>query len=176
MLSAAAQTGDEGQQRPERPRMKERPTVLQEAQALTDRMAAELGLTEKQVKQVLNFYKSDIKYRRESFESGGPRPDGGFPAPPSGDFHGKGGFPAGGSGGMRPSGPPPGGGHGGMRSGNPPSGRPSFAQEIDYEALEKYNAKQDKKLRKIIGDENFEKWRAAHPQEVPQLPELEIQQ
>ena len=63
-----------------------------------------------------------------------------------------------------------------MRPGNPPSGRPPFAQEIDYEALEKYNAKQDKKLRKIIGDENFEKWSTAHPREVPKLPELEIRQ
>ena len=57
-----------------------------------------------------------------------------------------------GPGGMRPSGPPPSVGPGGMRPGNPPSSRPPFAQEIDYEALEKYNAKQDKKLRKIIGD------------------------
>ena len=63
-----------------------------------------------------------------------------------------------------------------MRPGNPPSDRPPFAQEIDYETLEKYNAKQDKKLRKIIGDEIFEKWSAAHPHEVPKLQELEIQQ
>ena len=35
--------------------------------------------------------------------------------------------------------------------------------------------KQDKKLRKIIGDENFEKWRAAHPQELPKMPELELE-
>ena len=179
VLSAAAQTGGDGQQRPERPQMKERPTVEQEAQALTDQMAAELELTDKQVKQVFNYFKSDIKYRRENFEFSGPRPDGDFPSPPSGDFPGRGGFPSGGPGGpggMRPSGPPPSGGPGGMRPGNPPSGRPPFAQEIDYEALEKYNAKQDKKLRKIIGDENFEKWSAAHPQEVPKLPELEIQQ
>ena len=27
-----------------------------------------------------------------------------------------------------------------------------------------------RKLRKIIGDENFEKWRAAHPQELPKMP------
>ena len=42
-----------------------------------------------------------------------------------------------------------------MRPGNPPSGMPAFGGEVDYEELEKYNAKQDKKLRKIIGDENF---------------------
>ncbi|MBO4670357.1 MAG: hypothetical protein J5640_00725 [Bacteroidales bacterium] len=41
-LSAAAQTGGEGQKRPEGPQMKERPTVEQEAQALTDQISAEL--------------------------------------------------------------------------------------------------------------------------------------
>ncbi|MBR4809935.1 MAG: hypothetical protein IK031_06620 [Bacteroidales bacterium] len=51
MLSAAAQTGGEGQQRPERPQLKERPTVEQEMQALTDQMAAELELTPKQDKK-----------------------------------------------------------------------------------------------------------------------------
>ena len=38
-----------------------------------------------------------------------------------------------------------------MRPGNPPFQMPAFG-EIDYEELEKYNAKQDKKLRKIIGE------------------------
>ena len=50
-----------------------------------------------------------------------------------------------------------------------------FGEELDYDELEKYNEKQDKKLRKIIGDENFEKWRAAHPRELPKMPELEIE-
>ena len=73
---------------------------------------------------------------------------------------------------MGPGGPRPGaGGPGpGMRPGNPPFQMPAFG-EIDYEELEKYNAKQDKKLRKIIGDENFERWRAAHPQRPPKMPE-----
>lgn len=73
----------------------------------------------------------------------------------------------------QPSGqrPGPGGSGSGMRPGNPPSGMPAFGGEIDYEELEKYNAKQDKKLRKIIGDENFERWRAAHPHEIPKMPD-----
>ena len=163
MLSAAAQQpSGEKLQMPERPQMKERPSVEQEAQMKTDQMAAELGLDEKQIKKVLKFFKSDIQYRRENFEfGGGPRPDGNFPAPPSGGRPGgPGGFPGGGP---------------GMRPGNPPSGMPAFGGEVDYEELEKYNAKQDKKLRKIIGDENFEKWRAAHPQELPKMPELELE-
>ena len=162
MLSAAAQPSGERPQMPERPQMKERPTVEQEAQMKTDQMAAELGLDEKQIKKVYKFFKSDIQYRRENFEfGGGPRPDGNFPAPPSGVRPGgQGGFPGGGP---------------GMRPGNPPSGMPDFGGEVDYEELEKYNAKQDKKLRKIIGDENFEKWRAAHPQELPKMPDLELE-
>ena len=174
MLSAAAQPSDERPQMPERPQMKERPTVEQEAQIKTDQMAAELGLDEKQIKKVYKFFKSDIQYRRENFEFGGPRPDGNFPAPPSGGRPGgQGGFPGGGPGGMGPGGFP--GGGPGMRPGNPPSGMPAFGGEVDYEELEKYNAKQDKKLRKIIGDENFEKWRAAHTQELPKMPDLELE-
>ena len=175
MLSAAAQQpSGEKPQMPEPPQMKERPRVEQEAQEKTDQMAAELGLDDKQIKKVLKFFKSDIQYRRENFEfGGGPRPDGNFPAPPSGGRPGgQGGFPGGGPGAMGPGGFP-GGGPGGMRPGNPPSGMPAFGKAVDYDELEKYNAKQDKKLRKIIGDENFEKWRAAHPQELPKMPELE---
>ena len=165
MLSAAAQPGGEKPQRPERPQVKERPTVEQEAQMKTDQMTAELGLDEKQVKKVYKFFKSDIEYRRENFEFSGSVPGGNFPAPPKGGFPGgQGGFPVGGPGGMGPGGPRPGGGPG-MRPGNPPSGMPAFSGVVDPEELEKYNAKQDKKLRMIIGDENFEKWRANHPQE-----------
>ena len=181
-LSAAAQPGGGRPQMQERPPIKERPTVEQEAQMKTDQMAAELNLDEKQIKKVYKFYKSDIQYRREHFEFAGPRPDGDFPAPPSGGFPGggpggmgpggPGGMGPGGPGGMGPGGPRPGGGPG-MRPGNPPSGMPAFG-EIDYEKLDKYNAKQDKKLRKIIGDENFEKWRAAHPQEPPKMPDWEL--
>ena len=124
MLSAAAQQpSGEKPQMPEPPQMKERPSVEQEAQEKTDQMAAELGLDDKQIKKVLKFFKSDIQYRRENFEfGGGPRPDGNFPAPPSGGRPGgQGGFPGGGPGAMGPGGFP-GGGPGGMRPGNPPSG------------------------------------------------------
>lgn len=164
MLSAAAQPGGSfPQQKPERPQMKERPSVEQEAQIKTDQMSAELSLDEKQIKKVYKFFKNDIKYRRENFEFAGPFRGGNLPAPPSG------GFPGGGKGGF------PGGGPQGMRPGNPPSGMPAFGGEVDYEEIEKYNAKQDKKLRKIIGEENFEKWIAAHPHEAPKMPELELQ-
>lgn len=185
VLSAVAQPRGDRPGNGERPQgdlpqMKERPTVEQEAQMRTDRLAAEIPLTDKQVKKVYKYFKQDIQYRRDNFEAAGPRPDGNFPAPPSGGFPDKGKFPGGGPGGpggmgpggSRPSGGP-GGGPGGMRPGNPPAGMP-FGQEVDLDALEKYNARQDKKLRKILGDEYFEQWRARHSQELPKMPDLEL--
>ena len=77
-LSAAAQPdqrphhpGHHGEGVPPQPL-----TVEQEAQFKVDQMASELPLTDKQVKKLLKFCKSDIKYRRENFSfEGGPRPD-----------------------------------------------------------------------------------------------------
>ncbi len=120
--------------------------------------------------RLLKFYKKDITYRRENFRmSKGPRPEGG--RRPDNDGAPK---PAMGQGrphkdafGMGP------GGSKGPGMGNPPSERTSF-QDVDMEQLEKYNLKQDKKLRRIIGDENFQAWRAAHPQEMPKLPDIEL--
>lgn len=138
-LSAAAQpTGD-------RPTPPKQLTVEEEAQLKVDQMTAELPLTDKQVKQLLKFYKSDIKYRRENFEfAGGPRPD----------FQGE-----------RPQGPPPGGrppmgmGPGGFPGGGPGMGpqgdRPPMGGPVDPEEIEKYNQKQEKKLSKILGDELY---------------------
>ncbi len=126
-------------------------TVEQEAQLKVDRMAEELPLTDKQVKKLLKFYKSDINYRRENFEfPGGSRPD----------FQGQ-----------RPQGPPPGGRppQGGM---GPQGGRPPMmAGEVDIEEIEKYNQNQEKKLKKILGDDLYTQWRASHPMEAPKLPE-----
>lgn len=42
----------------------------------TDQMTAELGLSEKRIKKVYKFFKSDIQYRRENFEFGGNPPSG----------------------------------------------------------------------------------------------------
>ena len=121
-------------------------------------MAAEIPLTEKQIKKVYNYFKRDIKYRREHFQFSGPRPGG--PRPEGG--------PGMGPGGQRPSGPPPSGmGPGGQRPqvapGMGPGTPPRGFEQADPEEIERYNARQEKKLRKIIGDENYAKWRANHP-------------
>ena len=157
-LSAAAQPGDSwpepGQQQPQ---MKSRLTVEPAAQLRTDQMAAEIPLTDKQIKKVYNFFKRDIKYRREHFQFSGPRPGG--PRPEGG--------PGMGPGGQRPSGPPSGMGPGGQRpQGSPgmgPGTPPPGFSPVDPEEIERYNARQEKKLRKIIGDQNYVKWRANHP-------------
>ena len=160
-LSAAAQPGN---QTPPK-----HLTVEQEAQLKVDHMASELPLTDKQVKKLLKFYKSDIQYRRENFEfTGGPRPD----------FQGE-----------RPQGPPPGGrppqgmgqgGPGGFPGGGPGMGPqggfpPQMDKGVDFEEIEKYNLKQEKKLKKILGDNLYTQWRSVHPIEKPKLPEIEIQ-
>ena len=150
-LSAAAQPGGQNpgpkdhQKGPEKPQL----TVEQEAQMRVDRMAEELPLTEKQVKKLSKYYKKDIKYRRENFEQGAGFPKG-FPGGP-------GGFP----GGQRPD----------FQGGRPPM----MGGDVDIETIEKYNAKQEKKLKKILGDDLYNQWRAKHPQERPKLPDVELQ-
>jgi len=167
VLSAAAQPGE-----PPRPKL----SVEQEAQMKVDRMASELPLTQKQVTKLQKFYKSDIEYRRKNFEfTGGPRPDfqgerpqGPPPGgrPPQGGM-GTGGFTGGGPGGFPGGGPGMGGPHGGRP--------PMRAGEVDFEELDKYNQKQEKKLKKILGDDLYAQWRANHPMEAPKLPEIELQ-
>ena len=115
----------------------------QEAQIKVDQMAQVLPLTKKQIKKLGKFFKNDIQYRRDNFEfAGGPRPkyNGERPqgTPP-------GGFP--------PQGMGPGGFHGGGPGMRHPGGRPPMmGGEVDIEEIEKYNQKQETKLKKILGD------------------------
>ncbi len=47
----------------------------------------------------------------------------------------------------------------------PGNGRPAFSgeSEIDVATLKKYNAKQEKRLQKILGKELYSQWRSHHP-------------
>jgi len=131
-------------------------TVEEEAQWKVDQMTSELQLTDKQVKKLLKFHKKDIQYRRDNFElAGGPRP--GFQGerpqlppqgqrPPQGDVR-NGGFPGGGP------------GVGGPKGGFPPQ---MDGKKMDFEKIEKYNLKQEKKLKKILGDELYTQWQSSH--------------
>ena len=179
-VSAAAQpSGHEpGKHHGPRPQL----TVEQEAQMHVDEMSAELPLTARQVKKLTRFYKKDIQYRRDNFQGGAPgtRPEGGpGPGGSRGDMHhgggpGQGGPGGGmGPGGGRPGGDRPGGGPG-MRS-DGQGGRPPMQDaEIDFEKLEKYNARQEKKLSRILGEPSYTQWRSRHPQEHPQLPDIQL--
>ena len=172
-LSAAAQPGGQnpGPKDHQRGPEKARPTVEQEAQMRVDEMAAELPLTDKQVKKLYKYYKKDIQYRRDHFEAGAGFPKG-FPGGP-------GGFPGGPSG-QRPDlqgGRPedfPGSGPGGQRPDFQGGRPPMMGEAPDMEEIEKYNAKQEKKLKKILGDDLYAQWRAKHPQERPKLPDVEL--
>ena len=55
------------------------------------------------------------------------------------------------------------------------SGAAQPGGDVNIETIEKYNAKQEKKLKKILGDDLYNQWRAKHPQERPKLPDVELQ-
>lgn len=44
----------------------------------------------------------------------------------------------------------------------------------ELEAIEKYNQKHEKKLKKIPGEDLYTQWRSRHPQEAPKLPEIDF--
>ena len=148
-------------------------TVQKEAQMRVDAMTAELPLSTKQVKKLTKFYEKDIQYRREHFQmkGGAPRPiasndeSGQHPQRPGQ----QGGHHMGGAPGM-------GGGFPGGHGMSPGSGRPAFSgeSEIDFATLKKYDAKQEKKLQKILGKELYSQWRSRHPKEKLELPEVEF--
>ena len=172
-LTATAQPsgkGPEGRDRGQHSPM----SIEQQAQMRVDAMSAELPLTDKQVKKLIKFYKKDISYRQENFGSGrGRRPEGreGFGGPQGGRHPGGGpgmGGPEMGPGGRHPEGGP------GMRPDGQGGRPPMIGEEMDFEKLEKYNLKQEKKLRKILGDNLYSQWRTSHPQEAPKLPEVEF--
>lgn len=164
-LAAAAQPGNQKKAYPGKPGEKIQPlTVEQEAQMKVDQMTSELVLTPKQVKKLTSYFKKDITYRRENFPMAGGRGPKGLP-------------PGGGPQGGRPQGMGPGGHPGGgpgMRLDGQGGRPPQMDSEIDFEKLDKYNQKQEKKLRKILGEDNYSLWRSKHPMESPKLPDVEF--
>lgn len=80
-LTAAAQPGNQKKAFPgPPPGDRQQMTVEERAQKKTDAMAAELSLTEDQVKALYEFNKEDMEYREQNFrgprlEFDGPRPE-----------------------------------------------------------------------------------------------------
>lgn len=131
-----------------------------------DMMKAEIGINDKQYKKVYNLIKKDFEYRQSQ-----SRPNSGNGFPPQGGpgmggpGGGMGGPGMGGSGMGRPEGGPEGFGGPGKGMGPRPEGSP---------VSDEYIEQQEKKLKKILTPEQYDRWRSKHPAEHNQLPPLEF--
>lgn len=179
--------------RPQPPKMKS-PTELATIKA--DMMRSEVNLTDKQYKKVFNLFKKDFQYRQDAMKErmqGGMPPQGGPGGGMGGSMGGGMGGPGGGMGGGMMGGPGGGmgggmmgGSGGGMGQGMPPQGDFQNGERPDGGVgmggprpgedviTEEYLEKQDKKLRKILTVEQYEKWSAKHPAEHLELPPIEM--
>jgi len=186
MLTAGLYAQPQGGARSVPPKMKS-PEEIAKKQA--GMMKSEVGLTDKQYKKVYNLIKKDWQYRQSQAENrfggmGGPGGGGMMGGGPGGmGGPGGGGMMGGGPGGMGgPGGGMMGGGPGGMGGGMPqggdmqreprPEGTPGMRPGEDI-VTDEYLEKQDQKLKKILTDEQYSKWRAKHPAEHLDLPPLE---
>ncbi len=158
---------------PEPGQVPERLSSEEIAARLTDEMAATLDLTEKQYKKLSKFNVKD-QQELESLRGGFGGPGMGGPGGPGGPGGGPGmggpgmGGPGGpgGPGMGGPGGRPGMGGPGGPGQGGPGMGPQGGPQGMpDLSDLEEYWAKKEKKLRKILSDEQFEKWYGLHPEQ-----------
>ena len=163
MAAGAAYAQPQEGERPERPDM---------AKMKAERMKMELSLTDKQYKKVLKVYQSEEESMHPS-NSGGGMPGGmmgGGPGGMPGGMGGPGGgMPGGGPGGM--GGGMPGGGMGGPGGmmggpqGERPQGPPPGMTELSDDELAKVLAKKEKKLKKILTPDQFDRWAQTHPEE-----------
>jgi len=159
------------------------------AKEQADLMNSELQLSSKQYKQVYKLLLKDFNYREQSF---GNRPSSMPQGGPGGGMPGGGGMMGGPGGGMPggggmmggPGGGMPGGGGmmGGPGGGTPPQGNfegqapgnmPQFGPKDDL-VTDEYLQEQDSKLKKILTDDQYRKWRSKHPAERLELPPLEF--
>ena len=162
-LNVAAQPGGGPQQRPDQGQASNPPKMENPAQMKAEMMKAELGLTDKQYKKVLNVFKQEqnsLHPSNNGMPGGGPGGMGGPGGGPGGMPGGMGG-PGGGMGG--PGGGMPGGP--GMGQGEMPQGLPPGMSRLSDEEMEKILAKKEKQLRKILTPEQFDKWAKDHPEE-----------
>lgn len=165
-LFAQPQGRPQSGERPAPPKMKS-PEEIAKTEA--DLMKSELGLSDKQYKKIYKLIKKDHEYRqsqaRMPFEGGMP-PMGGGP----GGMGGPGGGMMGG--GMPPqgdmfNGPRPEGGPGGPGMG------PGMGPGEDI-ITDEYLEEQDNKLKKILTEDQYRKWRSKHPAEHLELPPFEL--
>ena len=144
-------------------------TALANFQA--EQMGRELGLTEQQVKKIAKLNKKELDRRMNHMHSVGVPRMGGFPGDgPGGPGMGPGGFPGGGPGGF-PGGEFPGMGQDQQTEVNPDSAESPELQQgraalSRLEALEETKAdikariKIEKKMKKILTEEQYARWAA----------------
>lgn len=134
----------------EKVQKKEVPNPEKAAQRRTDEMDKMLDLTEKQYKKI---YKLFLKEEKEKVEALMERhPEGMNGQPPMG-------------GGM----PPQGGGFPGM-GGDMDDMTPEERMKARGEEIQKEQEKREKKIRKILTDEQYEIWQTRKPQILPPMP------
>lgn len=134
----------------EKVQKKEVPNPEKAAQRRTDEMDKMLDLTEKQYKKI---YKLFLKEEKEKVEALMEHQPGGMNGqPPMG-------------GGM----PPQGGGFPGM-GGDTDDMTPEERMKAHAEEMQKEQEKREKKIRKILTDEQYEIWQTRKPQVLPPMP------
>ena len=139
------------------------PNPEKAAQRRTDEMDKMLDLTEKQYKKI---YKLFLKEEKERVEALMERHPGGMNGqPPMGGRppRGEGRPPMGG--GM----PPQGGGFPGMGE-DADEMTPEERMKAHVEEIQKEQEKREKKIRKILTDEQYEIWQTRKPQVLPPMP------
>lgn len=147
----------------EKVQKKEVPNPEKAAQRRTDEMDKMLDLTEKQYKKI---YKLFLKEEKERVEALMERHPGGMNGqPPMGGRppRGEGRPPMGG--GM----PPQGGGFPGMGE-DADEMTPEERMKAHVEEMQKEQEKREKKIRKILTDEQYEIWQTRKPQVLPPMP------
>lgn len=137
---------------------REIPSPEKNAQRMTDRMKEELQLTDKQYKKI---YKLNLKEQKKMFEA---REEGGMQRPPMGERPDRGDARPFGDGGMGPGpnmagGRPPMGGPGGP-------GAPRMTRD-SAEELRKAAASKEKKIKKILTEEQYAKWQEMNKPQRP---------
>ncbi len=126
------------------------------ARKMTDDMNKELQLTEEQYNKLYDLYLKDQKEQLSNRQSGMRN----TPPPPGGGGGGMGRPPMGGGR------PPMGGGHPPMMDGRRPEGPPPTDAE-SAEKQQKELKKREKKMRKILTEEQFEKWQTIEASRRP---------
>lgn len=143
--------------RPEGPR-KELGTPEDIAMKKTERMRNEVNLDEKQYKKIYKIYLKEERAKQQTMEGNMMPPSGGFPGGRPEGFPGDG-FPGGGR--------PPQGGGSGMGQDTPP---PAMFGQMSVPTVggkaidsDEYIESREKKFRKILTPEQYERFRSIHP-------------